>query len=105
MVEGRLKLLKKWRAITLKAATAIKKLYPQAEIYLFGGAAEGRLTVLSDIDLAVVVDVEPGSRGEMLARIWEELEREGIPQYYPLEIHVLSRDEIARLRGVKIRIC
>ena len=104
MVEGRLKLLKKWRTMALKAAAAIKRLYPQAEIYLFGGAAEERLTVLSDIDLAVVLDAEPGSRGEILARIWEELEKEGIPQYYPLEIHVLTRDEIARLRGVKIRI-
>ena len=104
MVEGRLKLIKKWRSVAFRAAAAIKRVYPHAEVYLFGGAAEGRLTVLSDIDLAVVFDVEPQGRGEVLARIWEELEREGIPQYYPLEIHVFSRSEFARLRGAKERI-
>ena len=104
MVEGRLKLLKAWRTVALRAAAAIKRIYPQAEVYLFGGAAEGRLTALSDVDLAVIIEEVGDDRGEILARIWEELEKEGIPQYYPLEIHVLSRDEMARLRGIKVRI-
>jgi hypothetical protein len=54
-----------------KAAAAIKTVYPDAEVYVFGGAAEGRLTVLSDVDVAVVFDRIPGKRAGVLARIWE----------------------------------
>ena len=90
MVEGRLKLLKEWRRVTLKAAAAIKRLYPQAEIYLFGGAAEGRLTVLSDIDLAVVFDDEKTSGDGVLATIWKEPEkRRGLTILSPRDTHAL----------------
>ena len=104
MPEGRLKLLSKWRIIAANVATAIKKLYPSSEIYVFGGAAENRLTVLSDIDIAVVLEDPPKDRAGMLAKIWEILEAKGIPQYYPLEIHILSKREFERLRGAKIKL-
>jgi len=102
--ERRLKLLSRWRAIATKAASIIKEFYPNAEVYVFGGAAEDRLTVLSDIDIAVVMEDPPKDRARMLAKIWEILEAKGIPQYYPLEIHLLSRREFEHLRGVKIRL-
>ncbi|RLG83243.1 MAG: DNA polymerase III subunit beta [Thermoprotei archaeon] len=104
MPEGRLKLLSKWRVVATNVATVIKELYPDAEIYVFGGAAEDRLTVLSDIDIAVVLEDTPKDRAGMLAKIWEILEAKGIPQYYPLEIHILSKREFERLRGVKIKL-
>jgi len=103
-LEGRLKLLSRWRAIVAKAASVIKELYPDVEVYVFGGAAEGRLTVLSDVDVAVVMEEPPEDRAGMLARIWENLEARGVPQYYPLEIHILSRKEFERIRGAKIRL-
>ena len=104
MPEGRLRLLSKWRSITARAARAIKRSYPEVEIYLFGGAAEDRLTIMSDIDLAVVLEDPPRDRSGLLARIWELLEEEGIPPYYPLEVHILSKREFEKLRGSKVRL-
>ena len=104
MPESRLRMIKEWRSVIDKAVRAVKRLYPGSEVYLFGGAAEGRLTVLSDIDLAVVFRGPGAEPEEVLARIWEEMEREGVPPYYPLEVHVLSRKELRRLKGVKVRL-
>lgn len=104
MPEKRLKLLSKWRSVVARAARAIKRACPDAEIYLFGGAAEDRLTILSDIDLAVVLESLSRDRADLLAEIWRLLEEEGIPLHYPLEIHVLDKREFERLKGLKIRL-
>ncbi|MGC9149436.1 MAG: nucleotidyltransferase domain-containing protein [Sulfolobales archaeon] len=104
MPEKRLRLISRWKEIVAKAAEAIKKVYPDAEVYLFGGAAEGRLTVASDIDIAVVFEDPPENRGDVLAKIWEVLEEEGVPPYYPLEVHILSREEFEKLKGSKVRL-
>ncbi len=62
--------------------------------------------MLSDIDIAVVFDreLEKNERTLILARLWEELEGHGVPQYYPLHIIVLGTDEFQRLVGKKKRI-
>ncbi|MEM4970932.1 MAG: nucleotidyltransferase domain-containing protein [Sulfolobales archaeon] len=103
-MEGRLRLLSMWRSIVVRAARAIKRAYPDAEIYVFGGAAEDRLTIMSDIDLAVVLENPPGDSSELLANIWGLLEEEGIPLYYPLEVHILSRRDFERLKGSKVKL-
>ncbi|ADM27631.1 DNA polymerase beta subunit [Ignisphaera aggregans DSM 17230] len=46
MVETKLQLLRRWRNVVEIVARVVGELYPEAEVYLFGGAAEGRLTVL-----------------------------------------------------------
>ncbi len=104
MGEKRLKLLSQWRRVVERAARAVKSVYPHAEVYLFGGAAEGRLTVLSDIDVAVVFDVEPRDRPGVVSEIWEALEREEIPLYYPLEVHVFTRKEFSKIKEVKVKL-
>lgn len=104
MLERRLKLLSNWRTIATITANVIKELYSGADIYVFGGAAENRLTLLSDIDIAVVLEELPKDRAEMLAKIWEILEAKGIPQYYPLDIYILSKKEFEYLRGTKIKL-
>ena len=62
--------------------------------------------MLSDIDLAIVLDHDPGmeERAEMLARLWEELEKHGIPPYYPLHIIVVDRVQLRRLLGRKEKL-
>ena len=106
MPEPRLQLLRNWRKVALKAAKLAKKLYPKASVYLIGGAAEDRLTILSDIDLAIVLDHDPGMtrRAEMLAKLWEELEKHGIPPYYPLHIIVIDKTQLQRLLGRKEKL-
>jgi len=106
LVETKLQLLRRWRSVTEIVARVARELYPEAEVYLFGGAAENRLTVLSDIDIAIVfnkpLDLE--EQAEIASTIWEKLEEYGVPPYYPLHLVVLSRSELEKLRGAKIRI-
>ncbi len=102
---SRLLLLREWKRVVEHVARAVEKLYPEAEVYLIGGAAEGRLTVHSDIDVAVVFyrSLSWRDRVEVLERIWEALENE-VPMYYPLEIHVLESRELTKLRGRKVKL-
>ena len=106
MPRSRLRMLREWRVMVSRAVEAIRKVYPDAKVYLVGGAAEDRLTVASDIDVAVVFNRELSreERVEVLARIWEELEESGVPPYYPLHVIVLGRGEVERLRGAKKRL-
>ena len=55
-----------------------------------GGAAEGRLTAVSDVDVLVVLPREPGPRERLRAklRIMEEAFRSGLPLDYPIDLHV-----------------
>jgi len=106
LVESRLQLIRMWRRVVELVAEVVGELYPDAEVYLFGGAAEGRLTVLSDIDVAVVFGESLGfeERAEAVSRIWERLEERGVPPYYPLHLVILSRAELEKLRGSKVRV-
>jgi len=96
-------MLRKWRGVVKEVADIIRKLYPGAEIYLAGGAAENRLTVYSDIDLLIVFKKRKSEKAEILARIWEALEKK-IPTYYPLEIHILDYNELNRIKSQKIKL-
>ncbi len=102
-IKPELSLLKEWKNVLREVIRVVKTLYPNSEVYLAGGAAEGRLTVLSDIDVLVVFDELPSDRADILAKLWEALE-ERIPIYYPIQIHVLERSELGRIRGRKIRL-
>ncbi len=79
-----------------------KEALPRAEVYLIGGAAEGRITVDSDIDIAVVFnrDLSRRDRVETLTRIWEAADA-ATPMYYPLELHILTPRELAKLKEDK----
>ena len=74
---SKLLLLREWRRHVETLTQAIKNTIPEAEVYLAGGAAENRLTVLSDIDILVVLPQKPSleEAAELRAKIWEEAER------------------------------
>lgn len=100
MAKTRLQLLSEWRQAVNKLVEILRKLYPHAQVYLFGGAAENRLTVLSDIDILVVFpeeNIAPEKRVQVLAEIWEELERIGLA-HYPFDIHVVGYGALERYR-------
>ncbi len=78
------------------------------EVYVFGAAAEGRLTAASDVDVLVVVDAPPQDFFE-LERLKEELERRaGLPRRHPFEIHLVGREEaefyLRALRVTALRV-
>jgi len=41
-------------------AKASKDIDPNSKVYVFGGVAENRVTVLSDIDILIVTEVKEG---------------------------------------------
>ena len=100
MVKTMLQLLSERRQAVNKLVEILKRLYLSAQVYLFGGAAENRFTVLSDIDILVVFpeeSIEPEKRVQVLAEIWEELEKIGLA-HYPFDIHVVGYGDLERYR-------
>jgi predicted nucleotidyltransferase len=101
----RLRELLRWRSYLPILVEAVKNVLGEdVEVYMFGSAVEGRLTIDSDIDVAVVVEELPGSasrRVEILNRIWSIMEDNGVPWWYPFEIHLMTREELKLLREVK----
>jgi len=101
----RLRELLKWRSYLPVLVEAVKQvLGNNVEIYVFGSAVEGRLTVDSDIDIAIVVDDVPRSgveRAKILDRIWRIMESRGVPWWYPFEIHLMTREELKLLREAR----
>ena len=67
--------------------------------------AENRITIDSDIDIAVVFKskLNENDRVNILMHIWEAIENT-IPMYYPLEIHIFNLNEFVRLKGRKIKL-
>jgi len=95
-----LSLLKGWRRHLKHLVEAVKKVEPRARVYLAGGAAEDRLTVLSDIDVLVVLPEKPGfnEAARLRAAIWEEAENRGVPAYLPFQLHIIGREDLERYR-------
>lgn len=63
---------------------------PEARIYVVGGVARGGTTVLSDIDVLVVVPRGTG-RHNLARRILEKaISDHGLPWDAPVEIHVVE---------------
>jgi len=95
-VKRRLKYLRMWRETAKAIARAVKDLDPLAEVYVVGGAAEDRLTVLSDIDTVVVPSRPLDSkavdqlRREAYARATDSY---NLPWDYPVEVHIMQREE------------
>jgi len=95
-VKWRINYLKNWKHYVGLLAKSVKEVLPEVEIYVIGGAAENRLTILSDIDVLVVtskpLDVSECRR--LKADIIWNAEKHGFPWDYPVEIHIISKREL-----------
>ncbi len=90
-----------WRFYaSLVAKAAARVLSVEFEVYVFGGAAENRLTALSDLDVAVVLreDPSPEARLRIKLMIMKEAFRLGLPWDYPLDLHVVGPSDFKRIR-------
>lgn len=91
-----LQVLRRWRQYVRIVHRAVRSAVPEAEVYVAGGAAEGRLTVMSDVDVLVVLPraLTRDEAVEVRARVMERAEELGLPLYAPVELHVISGEEL-----------
>ena len=103
---GKLRELLKWRTYLKILVESARKVFGNnIEIYVFGSAVEGKLTVDSDIDIAIVVEEVPRSglkRAKLVDKLWKIMESSGVPWWYPFEIHLLTKEELRLLREAKL---
>ena len=96
------KRLKKWRTYARMVAKAARDVLGESiEVYVFGGAAEDRLTALSDIDIAVVLSYDPSPKEAMRLKrriLILAMDRYGLPWDMPIDLHVVGPE---RFREIK----
>ncbi len=101
--------LRRWRDYAERVARAAAELAPGSRVYVIGGVAEDRVTVLSDIDILVVVP-KPRLTGRERLQLTVDIldraiERHGLPWDAPVEIHVVGQEEASRfLKGRSIEV-
>lgn len=96
----RLKKLLQWRQYLPALREAINQTLPAKEIYIIGGAAENRLTALSDIDILIVTDKPPANpkeKAEITSKIREKLEEKGINHTYLYQFHIKNPQQAQQL--------
>ncbi len=96
----RFELLKRWREYVPIVARACREVLGEGclRVYVVGGAAEGRLTVLSDIDVVIVVKNPPGDRLSVLLGVRRRARELGIGDEVPLDLKLVTLEEFEELR-------
>ena len=69
-VRYRFEHLRRWMDYALKVAKAARDVLGDVRVYVVGGVAEGRTTVLSDIDILIVAERFPEIRRGYTLRSW-----------------------------------
>jgi len=102
----RLKELMKWRDLLPIIVEAIEEALGNKPLYVFGSAIEGKITVDSDIDIAVIVERVPKraiERARVIDRIWKAMEKRGISYWYPIELHLMTSKEKEMMEKCKAK--
>ncbi|ABL78830.1 nucleotidyltransferase domain-containing protein [Thermofilum pendens] len=101
-VREKMRLLSRFRELAPSVLSVVKRVLSEYgvddEIFFFGSIVDGKYTAASDVDIAVVVREVPRNRSEIAGKIVEELEKIGVPSWFPLEIHFLTPDLFEALR-------
>jgi len=102
----RLKYLQNWREIVKRIRNVVQNVLKDVQVYVFGSVVEGRYTVLSDIDVAIVMNNVPEKASErikIIDLIFREIEDICPWIECPVEIHLLTpiEKEILEKGGAK----
>ncbi len=96
------KRLREWRLYIKAISKAARSVVgDNVEIYVFGGAAENRLTALSDIDVAVVLPYEPSPKERLKLKqdiLIKAIDEYGLPWDYPIELHVVGPERFKEIK-------
>ena len=104
-----LKHLRRWKEAVEAVAKAVRELGVKAELYVIGGAAESRLTILSDIDVLLCLEEKLGVEDLWMLRrkvLKVAMDKYGLPIDYPIELHIQDKETCSKtLRpGKAIRV-
>jgi hypothetical protein len=93
-----LRVLMGWRRYVRIVYEAVESIVPEAEAYVAGGVAEGRLATRSGIDVVIALPHKPrfGEAVELRSRIIEEAGKLGLPLYAPIGLHIVGREELEK---------
>lgn len=96
----RFELLKRWREYASIVARACREVLGEGclKVYAVGGAAEGRLTVLSDIDVVIVMKSPPKDCLNVLLGVRRRAWELGLGDEVPLDLKLMTLEEFEELR-------
>jgi predicted nucleotidyltransferase len=85
--------LRRWREYAEGICRAARDVLGRnVEVYVIGGVAEERTTVLSDIDILIVANTLPRDRKGLYSEILERaIDAYGPPWDAPVELHITDR--------------
>lgn len=97
----RLKLLKKWRELSSLVARAAREVIRDSlvAVYVVGSVVEDKVTVYSDIDIAVIVKDAKYKSIDTIIDIKLRAEELGLPLEAPVDIKVLTEEEFKSYLG------
>ncbi len=92
-------LLKNWKKHATIIAKACKETLGEKclQVYVVGGAAENRLTVLSDIDIVITVNDNSLKTIETILAIKRKAREIGLPDEAPIDLKILTPNEFNKL--------
>jgi len=99
--------LANWRKYAEAIAHSVKEIIgEEVEVYVIGGVAENRVTVLSDIDILIVIPDNMDPRGLSVEILVNAIDKHGLPWDAPVELHIVHRSEAKQYlsRSKHIRI-
>ena len=103
--------LRRWKEAVRAIAKAVRDLGVKAELYVIGGAAESRLTILSDIDVLLCLEEGLGPEDRWALRrkvLGLAMDKYGLPIDYPVELHVWDKktcdEALRREKAVRVKI-
>jgi len=101
--------LRRWREAVEAIAKAVRDLGIKAELYVIGGAAESRLTILSDIDVLLCLEEGLGPEDLWALRrkvLGVAMDKYGLPIDYPVELHIWDKKTCSKAlrRGKAVRV-
>ncbi|ADN50744.1 nucleotidyltransferase domain-containing protein [Vulcanisaeta distributa] len=87
--------LRRWREYAVAVMRAARDLIPGVRVFVIGGVAEGRTTVLSDIDILIIIPREVTVNKGRLYRdiLIRAMDVYGLPWDAPVELHIVNDDE------------
>ena len=92
-VRYRFEHLRRWRDYALRVAKAARDVLGDVRVYVVGGVAEGRTTVLSDIDILIVAKEISRDKKRLYVEILERaIDAYKLPWDAPVELHIVDED-------------